>query len=86
MERTPTRTAALDGKEVKAEGSREPNAREAFARIDDRSFQRVLSVNGQVRGTLRVTLADDGKSLTTTAVGTNAEGKPVHNTVVFEKE
>ncbi len=81
-----TRTAALDGKEVKAEGSREPNAREAFARIDDRSFQRVLSVNGQVRGTLRVTLADDGKSLTTTAVGTNAEGTPVHNTVVFEKE
>jgi len=46
----------------------------------------VLSVNGQVRGTLRVTLADDGKSLTTTAVGTNAEGTPVHNTVVFEKE
>jgi len=81
-----TRTAALDGKEVKTEGSREPNAREAFTRIDDRAFQRVLRVNGQVRGTLRVTLANDGKSLTTTAVGTNAEGKPVHNTVVLEKE
>jgi hypothetical protein len=45
-----------------------------------------LKVNGHVRGTLRVTLADDGKSLAATAVGTIAAGKPVHNTVVCEKQ
>lgn len=80
-----TRTASLDGKEVTVDASN-PGVKEAYTRIDDRAFQRVLKVNAQVRNTLKATLSGDGKSLTIDATGTNGDGKPVHNTVVFDKQ
>jgi hypothetical protein len=80
-----TRTASLDGKEV-AIDTKNPSATEAYTRINDRSFQRVLKVNGQVRNTLKATLSPDGKSFTIDATGTNGEGKRVHNTTVFDKQ
>lgn len=80
-----TRTASLDGKEVIVD-SNSPNVKEAYTRINDRAFQRVLNVNGQVRNTLKATLSGDGKTFTIDATGTNADGKRMHNTVVFDKE
>jgi len=80
-----TRTASLDGKEV-ALDTNNPSATEAYTRINDRSFQRVLKVNGQVRNTLKATLSGDGKSFTIDATGTTADGKPIHNTTVFDKQ
>ena len=80
-----TRAASLDGKEVTID-TNNPNVTEAYTRINDRSFQRVLKVNGQVRNTLKATLSEDGKSFTIDATGTSAEGKRVHNTTVFDKQ
>jgi len=39
-----------------------------------------------VRTTLKATLSADGKTFTTETTGTNAQGKPVHNTGVMEKQ
>jgi hypothetical protein len=80
-----TRTASLDGKEITVDADN-PNVKEAYTRISDRSFQRVLNVNGQVRNTLKATLSGDGKTFTIDATGTNGEGKRVHNTIVFDKQ
>jgi hypothetical protein len=80
-----TRAASLDGKEVTVDRNN-PNVTEAYTRINDRSFQRVLKVDGQMRNTLKATLSEDGKTFTIDATGTNAEGKRVHNTTVFDKQ
>jgi len=80
------RMTALDGKDVVVEGNTNPNAREAYARVSDRSYKRMAKVNGQVTTTLTTTLSADGKSFTTETTGTNADGKPVHNRGVMEKQ
>ena len=79
------RTASLDGKEVTVD-TNNPSVKETYTRINDRSFQRVMKVNGQVRNTLKATLSADGHSFTIDATGTNVEGKQVHNTTVFDKQ
>lgn len=80
------RMAALDGKAVTVQGGTNPDAKEAYDRVSDRSFKRMIMVNGKVTNTLTATLAADGKSFTTETVGTNAEGKPIHNQALFEKQ
>jgi hypothetical protein len=80
------RMAALDGKEVTVQGGTNPNAKEAYARVSDRSFKRMVMVNGKVMNTLTATLSTDGKTFTTETTGTNADGKPIHNSGVMEKQ
>jgi len=80
-----TRTASLDGKEIAVDANNS-SVKETYTRLDDRSFQRVLKVNGQVRNTLKATLSGDGQSFTIDATGTSATGKPVHNITVFDKQ
>jgi hypothetical protein len=81
-----SRTAALDGKDVVIEGISNPAAREAYTSIDARTIQRVVKVNGQVRNTLKLTVASDGKTVTAVSTGTNGDGKPFNATSVLEKQ
>jgi len=81
-----TRTAALDGKDVVVQGITNPAVREAYTRVDDRTFQRVLKLNGQVRNTLKLTVAPDGKTVTAVTSGTGADGKPFHATSLLDKQ
>jgi len=81
-----TRTAALDGKDVTVQGITNPAVREAYTRVDDRTFQRVLKLNGQVRNTLKLTVAPDGKTVTADTSGTGADGKPFHATSLLDKQ
>jgi hypothetical protein len=81
-----TRTAALDGKDVKVEGIANQAVREAYTRIDDRTIQRALKLNGQVRNTLKLTMAADGKTVTAETNGTGADGKPFHATSLLDKQ
>jgi hypothetical protein len=46
----------------------------------------VNKVNGKVTTTNRVTVSPDGKTRTATTTGTNSQGKPVNNVLVFERE
>lgn len=80
------RTAAFDGKEVPVQGGTNPDVRELYTRISDRSFKREIRVGGKVANTLTATLSADGKSLTTDTTGTTAQGQPFHNQVVSEKQ
>jgi hypothetical protein len=77
-----TRTAALDGKEVVVQNSA---TREAYTSIDARTIQRVVKLNGQVRNTLKLTVARDGKTVTTEVTGTGPDGKPFRATSVLDK-
>jgi hypothetical protein len=81
-----TRTASLDGKDVVVQGIANPGVREAYTRVDDRTFRRVLKLNGKVRNTLTLTVAGDGKTLTSETTGTGADGKPFHATSVLDKK
>ncbi len=84
----PTHTQQVtmfDGKAVELKGAPVPTTR-AFSRIDDRGYQFVDRVNGKVTTTTRVTIAADGKTRTNVATGTNADGKPVNNTVVWDRQ
>ena len=80
-----TRTAALDGKDVTVDGIANPAAREAYTSIDARTIQRVVKLNGQVRNTLTLTVAPDGKTVTTVATGMS-DGKPFRATSVLDKQ
>jgi hypothetical protein len=81
-----TRTAALDGKDVVVEGISNPAAREAFTSVDNRTIQRVVKLKGQIRNTLKLTVAADGKTVTTVSTGTSADGTPFHATSVLDKQ
>jgi hypothetical protein len=81
-----TRTAALDGKDVVVDGISNPAAREAYTSIDARTIQRVVKLKGQVRHTLQLTVAPDGKTVTTVSTSTGADGKPFRATSVLDKQ
>ena len=81
-----TRTAALDGKDVRVDGTANSATREAYTSIDERTIQRVLKVDGQVRNTLQLTVTPDGRTVTAVSTGTNADGKPFRATSVLGKQ
>jgi hypothetical protein len=81
-----TRTAALDGKDVVVQGISNSATREAYTSVDARTIQRVVKVNGQVRNTLKLALAADGKTITAVSTGTGADGKPFHATSQLDKQ
>jgi hypothetical protein len=81
-----TRTAALDGKDVTVQGITNPAVREAYTRVEDRTFQRVVKLNGQVRNTLTLTVAPDGKTVTAVTSGSSADGKPFRATSLLDKQ
>lgn len=81
-----SRTAALDGKDVVVQGIANPATREAYTSIDARTIQRVVKINGQVRNTLKLTVAADGKTVTAVSTGTGGDGKPFQATSVLDKQ
>jgi hypothetical protein len=78
-------TYRFDGKDNKITGN--PNAdTQSYTRVDDRHWTVVSKKAGKVTMTSKVELAADGKSRTTTQTGTDAQGKAVNNTIVYEKQ
>ena len=78
-------TANFDGKDVPLTGS--PIAdMTSIKRVDARTTERTDKKDGKVVMTLRRVVAQDGKTMTVTTKGTNAEGKPTNNVLVFEKQ
>ena len=54
--------------------------------IDANTAEEVDTVNGEVRTTRRAVLSKDGKTMTVTATGVNAQGQKVNNVIVYEKQ
>src|ERR1700712_403249 len=85
------RTTKYDGAPVAIEGSVLPPTTDAkvtqtFRRLDDRSFEVTNIVDGKPTVTTRVVVSPDGKTMTTSATGTDAQGRKVTNASVYEKQ
>lgn len=57
-----------------------------FRRLDDHSFEVVSRVEGKLTTTARNVISRDGKTMTQTVTGNNAQGQAVNNTVVYDKQ
>jgi hypothetical protein len=85
----PTHTesvAPFDSKDYPVKGAPAPNSTTALKRIDGRSFEATSKVDGKVTVVTRVVISADGKTLTATQTGKNAQGAAVKNVIVLEKQ
>ena len=78
-------TAQYDGKDNPITGS--PIADTvSLKRLDANTTERTDKKAGKVVQTLTRKLSSDGKTATITVKGTDAEGRPINNLAVFEKQ
>jgi hypothetical protein len=85
----PTHTetvAAFDGKDNPVKGAPAPNTTSALKRIDDRTFEVMGKVDGKPTVTTRVAVSTDGKTMTATQTGKDAQGQSVNNVIVLDKQ
>ena len=85
---TPTMTqytANFDGKDYPLTGSQNADT-VSLKRIDARTTERTDKKGDKVVQTLTRVVSQDGKTMTVTVKGTNAQGQAVDNVVVFEKQ
>jgi len=78
-------TANFDGKDNPLTGSQMADV-VSLKRIDARTTERTDKKGDKVAQTLRRVVSQDGKTMTVTTKGTNAQGQAVNNVVVFEKQ
>ena len=78
-------TAKYDGKDYAYKGN--PNVDTiAVKRIDADTYEATLKSKGKVTMTSRNVVSKDGKTRTQTQAGTDAQGKAVSNTVVYDRQ
>jgi hypothetical protein len=70
------------------DGKPNPNAADmaSWKRINEYTYELTGKLKGKTLGVTRLVISKDGKTLTTTTTGTNAQGQKVNNTTVFEKQ
>jgi hypothetical protein len=77
-------TAAFDGTDYPLKGSPVANT-VVLKRIDARTTERFDKKDGHVMLVYRRVVSQDGKTMTVTVNGVNAQGQQVSNVVVFER-
>jgi len=85
---TPTMTqytANFDGKDYPLTGSQNAD-KVSLKRIDARTTERTYKKGDTVVLTFTQVVSQDGKTMTTTGKGTNAQGQAVDNVTVYEKQ
>lgn len=86
-QRVHTETAGqFDGKDYPVKGALAPNTTAAFKRIDGRTFEIQGKVDGKPTVLTRVVVSADGKTITATQTGRNAQGQSVNNVLVQDKQ
>ncbi len=78
-------TGKFDGKDYPVTGDPTSDTR-AIKQIDDRHFDLTVKKDGKATITGHIVLSADGKSRTVTVSGTNAAGKKVTSTSVYDKQ
>jgi hypothetical protein len=78
-------TAKYDGKDYPLTGSQNVDT-VSLKRIDARTIERTNKKGEKVVTTVTQVLSPDGKTMTSTVKGTNAQGQVVDNVVVWEKQ
>jgi hypothetical protein len=76
----------FDGKANPVTGAPAPNTTAAYKRINGRTFEVQGEVDGKPTVTTRVVVSSDGRTLTATQTGKNAQGENVNNIIVAEKQ
>jgi hypothetical protein len=85
----PTHTETVgtfDSKDNPVTGAQAPNTTTAYKRIDGRTFEAMGKVDGKPTVTTRVVISADGKTMTATQTGKNAQGQSVNNVIVADKQ
>jgi hypothetical protein len=77
-------TGRFDGRDYPVQGV-EAVVTNAYVRLDDRTYDIVVKLDGRVTATSRVVLSADGRTMTTTTEGRNAEGLRVRTITLYEK-
>jgi len=78
-------TAKFDGKDYPVTGSESFDAI-SIKKIDDHNSEGTLKKAGKVVSTVKRNVSKDGKVMTLTAAGTNANGEKVNNVIVYDKQ
>jgi hypothetical protein len=78
-------TGKFDGKDYPVTGDAASDAR-AYKRVSGRTLALTIKKDGKVTITGRVAVSADGKSRTVTTRGTDAKGKKISSTAVFDKQ
>ena len=84
----PTRTeytANFDGKDYPIKGAPDVDM-VALKRIDESTIERTGKKGGRVVQTITLVVSKDGKTLTGTFKGTNAQGQAYNNVVLWERQ
>jgi hypothetical protein len=55
-------------------------------KIDDFTFETTTRLKGKTLVVTKNVISKDGKTRTQTTTGMNAQGKPVNNTVVYDRQ
>ena len=80
-------TAKYDGKAVPVTGTGTPWDTNALKQVDANTLTETRSKQGgKYRATVRHVVSADGKTMTLTAKGTGADGKPFTSVTVFDKQ
>ena len=74
-----------DGSDGQVRGAQAPTTR-FLKRVDDRTYEDGDKVNGKATTSRRLVISPDGKTLTITVKGTNAQGQALNSVVVYEKQ
>jgi len=78
-------TGKFDGKDYSVTGDPNSEAR-AYTKVDDHTLEFTVKKGDKVTTTGRVVVSADGKSRTVTTSGTDASGKKVSSTAVYDKQ
>jgi hypothetical protein len=75
---------SLDGREHPIIGSPDADS-QSITRVDALTIEGTLKKGGKVVQTVRRSITKDGKTMTITFKGQNAQGQTINNVMVFEK-
>jgi hypothetical protein len=83
------RVGKFDGADVPVQAVQPPSqaaTTSAFRRVDSRSFEVVNKSAGKLTSTVRVVISADGRTMTQTSNGTNAQGQKTNSISVYDKQ
>jgi hypothetical protein len=78
-------TGKFDGKDYPVTGDSTSDSR-SYKKVDDNTLELTVKKGGKVTATGKIVVAADGKSRTVSTTGTDASGKEMKNTAVYDKQ
>ncbi|SRR6266550_2163542 len=78
-------TGSFDGKDYAVTGDPASDTR-AYKKVDDHTLDMTIKKDGKTTVTGKIVVAADGKSRTVSTSGTDAKGKKMMNTSVYDKQ